>query len=172
MRRVTPVLIVNNDCSHGPSPRCCDAVPLSIVVAPPPVTLRRHRHRRALQNTNAQHGQFKSKYIKGALKNKNWNGDHTSLIYESDFVKMNLRNSEGDNFGWIIVEIFTVCLKDFKFSPLLWYALQKNNDIKDEWPILCRDWPQKDTNMKIIIKVLLRGFLLPIKYDIIVVISF
>lgn len=42
MRRVTPVLIVDNDCSHGPSPRCRDAVPLSIVVAPPPVTLRCH----------------------------------------------------------------------------------------------------------------------------------
>lgn len=44
MRRVTSVLIVNNDCSHGPSPCCCDAVPLSIIVAAPSITLHSHSH--------------------------------------------------------------------------------------------------------------------------------
>lgn len=42
--RVTSVLIVNNDCSHGPSPCCCNAVPLSVIVAAPSITLHSHSH--------------------------------------------------------------------------------------------------------------------------------
>lgn len=72
MRRVTPVLIVNNDCSHGPSPPCCDAVPLSIAVAAPPVTLHCHCDRRALHtqrvaSTTCTQCRVEAEYISGGL---------------------------------------------------------------------------------------------------------
>lgn len=69
MRRVTSVLIVYNDCSHGPSPCCCDAVPLSIIVAAPSITLHSHSHCWTL---HTQYRLRKHIYIKGVVKTSSW----------------------------------------------------------------------------------------------------
>lgn len=74
MRRVTSVLIVHNDCSHGPSPCSYDAVPLSIIVAAPSITLHTHSHCWALHTHKHTYntGKNENKYTLKVFKDSSW----------------------------------------------------------------------------------------------------